>query len=150
MIGLRVESFGEIADEFDRRVARDRCCNMATVDSRGRVRSRVVHPIWDGRTAYILTLPSSPKVAHISAHDHASLAYVGDEERPAYAECRAEWIDDPLEVERIWETFRESPRGYDPGSFYGTSDVGVIRLTAWRIQVDDADGESLIWEASGN
>lgn len=150
VIGLRVELFSEIATEFEGRVARDRCCNMATVDSQGRVRSRVVHPLWEGNTAYVLTLPSSPKVAHISAHTLVSLAYIGDEERPAYAECRAEWIDDATEVRRVWERFRESPLGYDPGPFYAESEVGVIRLTAWRIQVDDADGDSVIWEPSRN
>lgn len=148
VIGVRVKSFSEIAPEFERRVARDVCCNMATVDSQGRVRSRVIHPLWERTTALVLSLASSPKVKHVLAHPLVSLAYIGDQERPAYAECRASWIDDTEEVGRVWQRFRESPLGYDPEPFYAEGEAGVIRLTAWRIQVDDADGESLIWERS--
>ena len=49
----RVGSFEEIADEFAARVAKVVWCNLATVDARGRPRSRVVHPVWVGRRGWL-------------------------------------------------------------------------------------------------
>ncbi|MBL8154570.1 MAG: pyridoxamine 5'-phosphate oxidase family protein [Anaerolineae bacterium] len=148
---MRVESFAEIEADFHSRVARDLCCNLATIDSRGRPRSRVVHPLWEGPKCWVLTDRSTPKAGHIVQHPFVSLAYIGDSTKPAYAECRAEWVEDFAEKQRVWDAFVRSPVGYDPALFYervSHPDLGLLKLTPWRIQIDDTDGETLIWEQS--
>lgn len=146
---MRVNTFAEIEVEFFRRAARDLCCNLATIDAHGRPRSRVVHPLWEGTTCWLLTDRRSPKARHIAAHPFVSLAYTGDSTKPAYAECRAEWVDDMAEKRRVWEWFGRSPSGYDPALFYGHAahpDLGLLKLTPWRIQLDNTPGETIIWE----
>ena len=50
---VRVAAFEEIEGEFLARVARVVWCSLATADARDRVRSRVVHPIWEGATGWV-------------------------------------------------------------------------------------------------
>jgi len=146
---MRVKAFAAIEDEFYQRVSRDICCNLATIDEQGRLRSRVVHPLWQGPVCWVLTKRIGPKARHIDRHPFVSLAYVGDSAHPAYAECRAEWIEDPDEKQRIWRRFRSSPLGYNPAPFYrdaGHPHLGVLKLKPWRIQIDDSPGETTIWQ----
>lgn len=42
--------FPDNDEEFVERVHNIVWCSMATVDTRDRPRSRIVHPIWEGRT----------------------------------------------------------------------------------------------------
>ena len=146
---MRVKVFSEIEAEFRRRVARDICCNFATIDAQGRPRSRVVHPLWEGQICWVLTDRSSPKTRHIDCHPFVSLAYIGDIAKTAYAECRAEWVEDTAEKQRVWDQFKRSRVGYDPSLFYGQvshPNLGLLKLTPWRIQLDDSPGETYIWE----
>lgn len=146
---MRVQQFKEIREEFIRRVARDLCCNLATVDKFNRVRSRAVHPLWEGHTAWLLTDRRTPKLRHIEHNPCVSLAYIGDNTSTAYAECNAEIIQDPDERQRVWELFQRDPLGYDPAPFYGQPehpDLVVLKLEPWRIQIDDSPGETIIWE----
>jgi hypothetical protein len=41
--------------------------------------SRVLHPIWEGSTGWILTHRGSHKSKHLAANPHTSLAYVRSE-----------------------------------------------------------------------
>ncbi|PYV19616.1 MAG: pyridoxamine 5-phosphate oxidase, partial [Acidobacteria bacterium] len=54
-------------------------CSAATVDTRGRPRSRVLHPIWqwDGSrlVGWIATGPTPVKRAHLDASPYISLNY---------------------------------------------------------------------------
>src|SRR4051794_5056923 len=54
-------------------------CTLATVDRRGRPRSRVVHPYWerdvDGLTGWMFTRSTSPKIAHLAHRSHISCSY---------------------------------------------------------------------------
>jgi hypothetical protein len=53
-------------------------CNLATVDRRGRPRSRLVHPIWertgDGLTGWIASRPTPLRRAHLAATPFVSCA----------------------------------------------------------------------------
>lgn len=146
---MRVNEFAAIEAEFQARVARDICCNLATVDEQKRLRSRVVHPLWEGLVCWVLTDRATPKARHIDRHPFVSLAYIGDNTQPAYAECKAEWIEDRVEKRRIWQRFRASPLGYDPALFYDRvnhPNLGLLKLIPWRIQIDNTPGETYIWQ----
>ena len=148
-----IESLDNILDEFVARAHRMAWCNLATLDGRGRPRSRVVHPIWDGATGWIGTLRSTPKVREITRDPHISLAYIGDVARPVYADCLATWIDAPSEKTRIWELFRSAPPplGYDPASVFGSADnpdFGLLKLTPWRLEVTNWPVGTRVWRAA--
>src|SRR5438128_341244 len=102
---VRVDSFDQLASEFAARVGRVVWCNLATVDARERVRSRVVHPIWDGSTGWVMTRRQSPKADHLAHRSYVSLAYVAELATPCYADCTARWEDDPATRRRVWDLF---------------------------------------------
>ena len=154
---MEVRQFSEIEDEFIRRVHSIVWCSVATVDARGRPRSRVLHPIWEGSTGWILTHRRSHKSRHIESNPYVSLTYldISDIMRPVYADCRAEWVDDLRQKRRIWGMFAVAPPplGYDPTSTFGSPDLdttGLLKLTPWRIAIitfpapSHEEGE-LIW-----
>ena len=58
---MRVENFAEIETEFIERVHSIVWCSVATIDSRQRPRSRILHPIWEGATGWIGTHRNSHK-----------------------------------------------------------------------------------------
>jgi uncharacterized pyridoxamine 5'-phosphate oxidase family protein len=147
----QVESFNEIRDEFLERANKHVYCNLATVDTQGRPRSRVVHVVWEDATGWITTDPTYPKSRHIAVNPYVSLGYVADIAAPAYAECRAEWVDDLDEKRRVWEFIAATPPplGFDLTPIYGAPDAprfGLLRLTPWRIQVSDAPAYHRIWQ----
>ena len=118
----------------------------ATVDAKGRPRSRVLHPIWqwDGGTlkGWIATGPTPIKRAHLAAHPYISLNYWDTTQDTCTAECHAEWAFD-LETRRmVWDLFLNTPQpvGYDPTLIpaWTSPEVdafAVLRLTPWRLRV---------------
>lgn len=138
---MDVGSFDEIATEFDRRVRRMVWCTVTTVDRKGRPRSRILHPIWDGPTGYIATGRNSFKAKHLERNPYVSVTYWDPQHEQVYAECRAEWVDDPAEKQRIWDLFKNTPMpyGYDPAMFWPggptSADFGVLKLVPWRIEL---------------
>jgi uncharacterized pyridoxamine 5'-phosphate oxidase family protein len=151
---MRVETFAEIEPQFIERAHRMVWCNVATVDDQGRPRSRILHPIWEGSTAWILTYRNSPKGHDLARNPYVSLAYVSDWMKPAYAECRAEWVDDLAAKQRVWDLFKNAPPplGYDPGGIWQSAEhqnLGLLRLTPWRVQLTDIGQHpySRVWEA---
>ena len=54
-------------------------CSAATVDAKGRPRSRILHPIWewdgDRLQGWIATSPHSPKAVDLAANPNVSLTY---------------------------------------------------------------------------
>ncbi|MCK6630629.1 MAG: pyridoxamine 5'-phosphate oxidase family protein [Anaerolineae bacterium] len=146
----RVASFAELEQEFIERVHRMVWCNVATLDTQNRPRSRILHPIWEGATGWIGTRRKSPKAKHLTHNPHVSLAYIADIAKPVYADCVAEWADDRESKQRVWELFKAAPEplGYDPGLIFGSMDnpdYGVLKLTPWRIEVASFPVESWIW-----
>jgi general stress protein 26 len=134
-------TFDDIADEFRARVERIVWCTVATVDNRGRPRSRILHPLWEGPTGWILTGRESHKAAHLQANEFVSCSYWDQDHHQVYADCRAHWADDLAERERAWRLFAATPPpvGYDPALFWpdgpGDAGYGLLRLDPWRIEL---------------
>jgi general stress protein 26 len=151
---MEVSDFSTMQEEFMRRVSQAVYCAMATVDRRSRPRSRIVHPIWDGSTGWVITDPKSHKASHLRHNPHVSLAYIADKDRPVYVDCAAEWVEDPAEKQHIWELIKATPPplGYDPAPFFSGIDdpyFGTLRLTPWRIELYTLGGEALVWHSPG-
>ena len=45
---IEVSTFAEMQVEFMERIQEAVYCSMATIDRKGRPRSRIMHPIWGG------------------------------------------------------------------------------------------------------
>jgi general stress protein 26 len=137
---MEFKNFADIETEFIERVHSIVWCAAATVDTKGRPRTRVLHPIWEGNVGWIGTHRSSHKSKHLEQNPHMSLAYIKDIFKPVYVECTAEWIDDLAQKERIWNLFKDAPPplGYDPKDTfisYDHENFGVLKLTPWRIDI---------------
>ena len=152
-------TFAEIEEEFLKRVARIVWCTVATVDRRGRPRSRILHPIWEGATGWIATDRHSFKAKHLAANPYVSLSYWDQEHEQVYADCETAWVDDAGEKRRIWTLYKEAPPplGYDPKLIWqegpGDPRFGVLKLTPWRIELfslrDMVGGTAAkVWRAS--
>jgi general stress protein 26 len=137
---MEAGSFEEIQEEFLSRVRKMVWCNVATIDSQGRPRSRILHPIWDGPVGWIATRKGSYKTRNLASNPYVSLAYVSDVARPVYVDCKAEWVEDPAEKSRIWDLYLETepPLGYDPAPIFKAKDDagwGLLKLTPWRLEL---------------
>jgi len=148
---MEVASFAEMEEEFFARIAAVVWCNVATQDTRGRIRSRILHPIWEpGPVGWIATRRHSFKTTHLDQHPYISLAYVGDDAKPVYVDCRTEW-DDSLETkQRIWDLFFQTPPplGYDPAPIFTSPDhpnFGMLKLIPWRVEVYNFPAERFAW-----
>src|SRR5690348_5871128 len=106
---MEVASFADLEAEFRARVQTVVWCNVATQDSRGRLRSRILHPIWEGPVGWLFTRRHSFKAGHLAAHPYVSLAYIADVAKPVYVDCRAEWDESLEEKRRIWDLFLHTP-----------------------------------------
>ena len=125
-------------------------CSVATIDRKGRPRSRVLHPSGTARKVWIATNPTSLKAKHLDEHPYVSLAYVSDVGRPVYVDCRAEWIDDLAEKQRVWDLIKTTPPplGYDPEPIFNSPDhgkFGLLKLTPWRVEIYSFPEPSKIW-----
>lgn len=137
---MDIEAFADIAEEFHERVSSIVWCTVATIDRLGRPRSRILHPMWDGATGYIMTGRRSLKARHIESRPYVSLSYWDAQKGIAYADCRARWLDDLEDRRRVWKLFESTPEpyGYNPALFFPSPDdpgFGVLELIPWRIEV---------------
>lgn len=121
-------------------------CSVATVDGKGRPRSRVLHPIWlwDGKEliGWIATGPTPTKRAHLQAHPFVSLNYWSPIQDTCVAECRATWAFDDATRTKVWELFANGPApvGYDPKMIPGwtsptAASFAALKLEPWRLRV---------------
>jgi len=132
-----------LAEAFVRVAHRIVWCTLATVDRRGRPRSRVVHPIWehtpDGLTGRLFTRPTPVKLAHLAASPYVSCSYWDPRHEVAVAECRAEFADDEATRKNLWDLFASAPEplGFDPkilgGEDHRDPKITVLKLKPWRI-----------------
>lgn len=139
-------------------------CTAATVDTSGQPSTRVLHPIWefadDRLTGWVLTMPNSPKAAHLLLRPAMSLTYWAPNHDTCTAECATVWEDSPEQRRAGWDRFLHGPApvGYDPSVIPGWSgpDVpsfGVLRLEPRRLRVMagtvmlQGQGEVLTWRA---
>ena len=151
----RYDSFAEIEADFIDRVHSLVLCNCATVDTRGRPRSRILHPIWEGATGWVTTQKNTLKLKHLAQNPFVSLAYLGEPFKPVYVECQAAWVDDLATRQRIWQWLRNTPEplGFDPALTWGDVEGpnnGLLRLSPWRIELNDYAAEpaqTQIWRA---
>jgi len=140
-------------------------CSAATVDAKGRPRSRILHPIWewDGTrlTGWIATGATPTKLSHLEASPFMSCNYWSPAQNTCVAECGAEWALDGPTRERVWKLFAEGPEpvGYDPAMIPGWDNpqspgFAVLKLDPWRLRVMPASvllqgrGETLVWQRS--
>ena len=120
--------------------------SVATVDGKGRPRSRILHPIWqwDGEQliGWIATGPTPIKRAHLKASPYVSLNYWTPKQDTCVAECQASWAIDDETRTMVWNLFLNTPEpvGYNPTLIPAwtspTVDAfAVLKLEPWRLRV---------------
>jgi hypothetical protein len=133
-----------VLDDFVEIAHRVIWCSIATVDARGRPRSRVLHPLWERAddasvTGWVTTRTTPLKVAHLAATPFVSCSYWSAEHDTAVAECHAAWETELDETRRVWELFRSAsaPLGHDPWAIWPdgptSADAGLLRLRPWLL-----------------
>ena len=160
-----MSSLEKIAPAFVDMAHRIVWASAATVDSLGRPRSRVLHPIWewdgDRLHGWIATVPTPLKRAHVQANPYVSVNYWTASHDTCTAECDVEWAFDDDTCIEIWEKFKTAPApvGYDPAIIPQWSDgptsddFAVLRLRPWLLRVMSGTvitagaGETLSWRA---
>lgn len=150
---MEVSTFADLQLEFNKRIQGAVYCSVATVDRQSRPRSRIMHPIWDGKTGWVISWPQSHKAKHLERNPNVSLAYIADSKKPVYIDAVAEWVDDETEKHRIWKLHQliPPPLGFDPQPHYGTTYnpyFGLLKFTPWRIELGNLNGEPIIWRHS--
>ena len=139
---MKVSTFSEIEEEFIARVHKMVWCSAATVDTRNRLRSRIMHPIWQGATGWVSSRRHALKEKHLAHNPYISLAYIADVAKPVYVDCKAEWADDLDSKRKVWELFRSTtpPLGFDLSAIWDSAenpDFGLLKLSPWRIELFD-------------
>lgn len=138
---MDVASFSDIAEDFNERVSRIVWATVTTTDRKGRPRSRLLHPMWEGTTGYIMTSPKSHKAKHLAANPYVSVSYWDPRHDTVFAECKAGWVEEPAEKQRVFDLFKDAPEpyGYDGSMFWpgGAADpgFGAMKLMPWRIEL---------------
>jgi hypothetical protein len=150
-----------VAEQFVAIAHRVVWCSVATVDRRGRPRSRLMHPVWeptdDGIRALVTTRPTPLKRAHLAHSPFVSCSYWDPQHDTAVAECHARWLE-PAERSDAWERVKGAPApvGHDPAAIWpggpDSPDCAFLELTPWRLAVRTAEslyaGEPpLTWRA---
>jgi hypothetical protein len=137
-----------VQDEFIGIAHRIVWCGVATVDRRGRPRSRILHPYWertaDGLRGWVVTRRSPLKVAHLERTPYLTCTYWDATHDVAIADCHASWEDDAGEHARVWALYAAAPEplGYDFHAIWpdgpGADGAALLRLEPWRLHVADA------------
>ncbi|MGE5594678.1 MAG: pyridoxamine 5'-phosphate oxidase family protein [Hyphomicrobiales bacterium] len=133
--------FADIQQEFEARVRRIVWATAATVDTAGRPRVRLLHPVWEGTDAWDTTRPDSLKMKHLARQPYMSLAYWDPAHALVYADCKVELVEDLAEKRRACEYIKaqEPPYGFDPASIWPGPDApgfALLRLRAFRIRLE--------------
>ena len=137
-----------VVDTFIATAHRIVWCTVATVDRRGRPRTRILHPYWeragDGVTGWVVTRRSPLKTAHLARTPYVSCSYWDATHDVAIADCHANWEDDLDQAARVWELYAAAPAplGYDFHAIWpdgpGSEGAALLRLDPWRLHVADA------------
>lgn len=133
-------AFTAIEPEFEERIRSTVWCTLTTVDSSGRPRSRIVHPVWEGGIGW-LGSRQTPKVGHIERSPHASVMYWDPRHQQVIIDAEASVHTDDATCQRVWDLFSSFPEpyGFDPSPMWkdgSTSDGFVaIKLEPWRIEL---------------
>lgn len=139
-------SLSQVAPAFVEMAHRIVWCSAATVDTRGRPRSRILHPIWEWDeerlTGWVATAATPTKRAHLSASPYMSLNYWTTNHDTCVADCQAAWAFDDETRTMVWNLFASAPApvGYDPSIVPGwegptSPTFAVLRLEPWHLRV---------------
>ena len=138
---------------------------VSTVDTEGRPRSRILHPLWqwDGGAlvGWVATGPTPTKRAHLEHSPFVSVNYWAPNHDTCTAECKTTWAFDDDTREWVWQAFKDAPApvGYDPAIIPVWADgprspaFAALRLDPWRLRVFPGTvlmgtgGETLTWTA---
>ena len=149
---MTTAEFDAIAEEFHRRVAKTIWCTLATVDTRGRARTRIVHPVWDGPMGWLGSRAGTPKLAHLIEHPDVSLLYWDPDHEQVTIDARATVVPSNDERQAAWAALQAPapPYGFDPAPIWPGGPEGddfvAIRLEARRIELFGAS--SVMWKAA--
>jgi hypothetical protein len=162
-----VNSLNVVAPAFIEMAHRTIYATLATIDRRGRLRSRIVHPYWtwDGRSmiGWVATSPTPVKRDNLKHNPHVSVTYWSPSHDTCTAECRCAWVSDNRTRMEVWNLFKNAPppAGYDPAivpiwSAGPTAEpFAALRLRPWRLRVFPGTvllgegGEVLNWRGPG-
>jgi hypothetical protein len=161
---FRMNELSKVAPAFIEMAHRIVWATAATVDAKGRPRSRILHPVWewDGNrlVGWIGTSPTPTKRAHLKASPFISLNYWSPAHDTCVAECRAEWIFDDEGRTTVWNKLLNAPPpvGYNPTVVatwtHPTCEAFAgLKLDPWRLRVFPASilrregGEILTWRS---
>ena len=120
--------------------------SVATLDTKDRPRSRVLHPIWewDGKelVGWVGTGPTPTKRSHLEKSPYVSANYWSPTQDTCVAECKATWAFDLETRTRVWNLLKNGPEpvGYDPAIIPGwdgpeSETFAALRLDPWRLRV---------------
>ena len=123
-------------------------CSLATVDRRGRPRSRLVHAVWerdgDRIVGWVGSRPTPFRRGHLERNPFASCFYWDPAHDIAVAECGVTWIEDDDSRHDAWQRLSAAPEpmGYDPSPIWPDGPTGddfvALRLDPWRVQAKSA------------
>ena len=141
-----MNNLSEVAPAFVEMAHRIVWCSAASVDTKGRPRSRILHPIWEWDGAnlvgWIATGPTPTKRAHLKASPYLSLSYWSPSHDTCVADCRATLLFDDETRTMVWNRFAQAPKpvGYDPTIIPGwtaptVESFAALRVEPWRLRV---------------
>lgn len=137
----------DIAPAFVEMAHRIVWCTVATVDTAGRPRTRVLHPLWewDGTAlvGWIATGATSLKATHLTSTPFVSLTYWAPDHDTCSAEGAATMHTDDETCTWLWDRFKSAPApvGYDPAIIPPWSggptspEFGALRIDPTRLFV---------------
>ncbi len=139
-------ALAEIAPKFVEMAHQIVWCTVASVDSKGRPRSRILHPIWewDGSAlvGWIATAKTPIKVADMASSPNLSCNYWTPTQDTCVAESAAHWVEDAATKHKVWDMLANGPApvGYDPSMIPGWDNAdspgfNPLRLDPYRLRV---------------
>ena len=136
-----MSDFADIADEFHQRVSTTIWATLATVDTAGRPRTRIVHPVWDGPNGWMGTRSGTLKVRHLEQTPYVSFMYWDPRHQQVSIDATATVCTDLASRQEAWRAMAapDEPYGYDPATIWpaGAEDDGftAVRLVANRVTI---------------
>jgi general stress protein 26 len=148
----------EIAPRFVEMARGIQMAVVATVDRRGRPRSRVMQPVWswDGSqlTGWVSSATGDPKMDDLRRTPAVSLTYWNPQQDTCTADCEVEQVTDDAGRAAAWQRFLTTPGGFDPAihpdwDSPASPTFGVLRLTPTALRVMPGTlllkGEGEVW-----
>jgi len=142
-------SFAAFEEDFLRITKETVFCVATTVDSAGRPRNRMLHPIFVVRGArplgWALTGRTPLKTSHLAANPHVDCAYWSPSHDTVFVDCIAAWVEGDEEKREVWELFLGTPKplGWGPDGMAGYGEekwrnpvFTPLRLEPRRVQVN--------------